>query len=472
MAASKDIDKAITHIMDWAAREDWVETRAAVFDEHFGAVCRQFDLSREDLYRTLEAQDCMGMLFGWAFEDSLARTYEPDERNVIADYLKRRGWRESPAGRQYLEGLRRSVASLYEVVEVSPGHHVDLRDLVRGGDTFRVHERLGTQTLVRWDKLAARVIRASGKNIFSGALLPFPKEAADALLDVLQRSRKRFIKELGKAAGEIPADSLPQDALAEFVLRHSAHAFTAVWLGYTLKRLRQPLPELSNSDGEALMFTETRFPVHDACSADVEKRLDAADGWVRAEHGPHWSWLRGSEARASRADTGMSVDAYRGGERTVLGHAELEEDLLIFSTNSNERAERGKEMLASLLSGLVGAPLTAIRSPEQLLAESRSRRDEDEPAPAGERSISAEEAEQLIRDYKDRHYRDCLDQPIPALGGKSPIQCARSKQGRYKVIEWLKLLENHELREAAAKGATPYDFTWLWEELKLTPHRR
>jgi len=36
----------------------------------------------------------------------------------------------------------------YEVVEVSPGHHCDLRDLVRGGETFRVHERMGTQNFV------------------------------------------------------------------------------------------------------------------------------------------------------------------------------------------------------------------------------------------------------------------------------------------------------------------------------------
>jgi len=37
---------------------------------------------------------------------------------------------------------------LYEVVEVFPGHHCDLRDLVRGGEAFRVHERMGTQNFV------------------------------------------------------------------------------------------------------------------------------------------------------------------------------------------------------------------------------------------------------------------------------------------------------------------------------------
>ena len=49
----------------------------------------------------------------------------------------------------------------------------------------------------------------------------------------------------------------------------------------------------------------------------------------------------------------------------------------------------------------------------------------------------------------DQHYRQCLDESIPALDNKTPRQCARSKKGREKVIEWLKHLENNELRRAA-----------------------
>jgi hypothetical protein len=36
-----------------------------------------------------------------------------------------------------------------------------------------------------------------------------------------------------------------------------------------------------------------------------------------------------------------------------------------------------------------------------------------------------------------------------------------------QVIEWLKLLENNELRRAASQGHTPYDSRWMWDELKL-----
>jgi hypothetical protein len=37
-----------------------------------------------------------------------------------------------------------------------------------------------------------------------------------------------------------------------------------------------------------------------------------------------------------------------------------------------------------------------------------------------------------------------------------------------KVIEWLKYLENGELRRAASQGNKPYDSRWMWDELNLS----
>ena len=71
----------------------------------------------------------------------------------------------------------------------------------------------------------------------------------------------------------------------------------------------------------------------------------------------------------------------------------------------------------------------------------------------------------------DQHYHQCLDEPIPALDNKIPRQCARSKKGREKVIDWLKHLENNELRHAASEGQEPYDSNWMWDELKLGKYR-
>jgi len=105
-----------------------------------------------------------------AFEDFCSRT-GPRGRNVIDDYLDHRGWRESISGRDYLRGLRNSVMSLYEVVEVKPGRGLVLRDLVRDREPIEVDEQLGSESAARWDRIAARVLTIGGRHYLSGAVL-------------------------------------------------------------------------------------------------------------------------------------------------------------------------------------------------------------------------------------------------------------------------------------------------------------
>ena len=54
------------------------------------------------------------------FEDFLTLETE-DGGNIVADYLKRRGFRETASSRAYMNGLRNSVMSLYEVSDLRPG---------------------------------------------------------------------------------------------------------------------------------------------------------------------------------------------------------------------------------------------------------------------------------------------------------------------------------------------------------------
>ena len=72
----------------------------------------------------------------------------------------------------------------------------------------------------------------------------------------------------------------------------------------------------------------------------------------------------------------------------------------------------------------------------------------------------------------DCHYRATLNAPVPALDGKTPKQAVRSKAGREKTARWLKYLENQTARRARALGQPGYDFTWVWDALKIQDLRR
>jgi len=471
MGTRSNTDKAIRNIMNWAERPEWQDEQATVFNAHLAPICDRIDISQEELVLELEEHGYGGMLFGMVFEDFICRRLPPDDKNIIDDYLKRRGWRESVPGRRYLQQLRDSVLSLYEVVEVSPGHHCDLRDLVRDGKTFRVYECMGTQNLVKWDRIAARVLMMNGKQVFSGGILPFPREASQSLLRVLTESQKQFKKELSRAAGKEAIARISSDNLDERFLQDACPAFTSIWLSHTLERLHEPLPEIINRDGETLVFTETRFPFLAEQLEEITHRLDDAPDWERDNSNePTWIWLPEPGAVADKPQGGIAVDTLRDGQHSTSGTLELKPGVLMLTTNSMERAQRGQDVLETLLLGLVGPALSKLQTPEQLMAENERNQQGD-----GDReltdTIDPEIAAEVIHNMLDQHYRQCLDEPIPMLGDKTPRQCAKSKAGRERVIEWLKHLENNELRRATGQGQAPYDSRWMWEELKLAKYR-
>ena len=473
MSKRRDTDKAIRNLMNWTDRPEWADEHAAVFDAHLAPVCERLGYSQEELAQELAEHGYSGMLFGMMFEDFISRDLAPDARNPIDDYLKRRGWRESVLGRRYLQQLRDSVLSLYEVIAVSPGRHCDLRDLVRGGEPIRVAEHLGTQGLVQWDRVVARVLRSDGKYIFSGGILPFTQEAAQDLLKVLNNTRKKLIKQLNRLADkESVSTALPPEVLDRQLLQQACPAFTQIWLMHTLESLHAPLPELVNRDGEPLVFTESRFRFDDKNRHAIIERLDAAAEWERDPTGePVWTWLVEDKGTGKLPEQGLSIQSFYNGGRSISGTLELRSEALTFTANSLERTERGKESLTAFLRDLIGQHLTKVQTPEQLMAEPEPVRQTAAGEPAAD-TIDPGVAAGVMREYFDQHYRRCLGESIPALDGKTPRQCVSSKKGREQVIEWLKYLENHELRRAAETGTAPYDFGWMWEELKLAKSRR
>jgi hypothetical protein len=466
MGKKSDIDKAIANLMRWAERPEWSDERAAVLNDHMAQVSRRLNTSLEEL--GAELADYGGMLIGMFIEDLASRRFTPGNRNIVDDYLKRRGWRESVAGGSYLQQLRDSVLSLYEVVDVFPGKHCDLSDLVRGGKTVRVAERTATQQLVKWDRIAARVLKAEGKRTFSGGMLPFAMEPSQQLLKMLnnagKKADKRFSQLLTELADEEVAESQSSESLQLQLLRSAVPMFVQVWMLDTLDRLHAPPPEIVNRDGDVLVFTETRFRVSPSHQQDVAQRLDNSASWCRDnENELAWIWLPDNE---------VSPNDNEAGAQPILGSLELKSDSLVLTTNSVERAERGKQTLAMLLEGLVGPPLTRLQTPEQMMADAAPTAiDMDERNPL-DASIDPAEAERITHETLDTHYRQILDEPIPALGNKTPRQCVKSKSGKKKVTDWLKHLENQEMRRATSQGVKPYDSGWMWEALKLDSESR
>jgi hypothetical protein len=113
----------------------------------------------------------------------------------------------------------------------------------------------------------------------------------------------------------------------------------------------------------------------------------------------------------------------------------------------------------------IGRPVASYQSAEAAMA-SPNRVPQQPPE-----DIPAAELAAIKLEFLDQHYRETLRSRIPALDDKTPRQALRTKNGRQRVIAWLKYLENGEARRATQTGEEPYDFSWMWKELGLAQER-
>lgn len=479
MGKQHDIDKAIRNLLKWIDRPEWLDAKMSVFDDHLVPVCEQLDITPDELIQELAGAGYMDMLNGMMLEDFFSSRFDPDGKNVIDDYLQHRGWRESVRGRRYLEQLRDSVLSLYEVVELERGKHCDIRDLIRNGKPVRVYERMGTENLVKWDRLAARIVKLDGKHYFTGGILPLQLDASNDLLEHLNQQRKELEANLNKnkkkkrVTKNKPEQALPALDVDAEILRDACPDITLSWLINIFGALHRPFPKLTNTSGDELAFTDTYFPYDKEDRNLIIQRLHDSDDWIPDDdEGLRWVWHpRGNRDVTKNRSPGLAIETYQGGKNTIYGSLVIKSQQINFIANSLERAAQGKKLLQTLLNDLIGQPLTKIETAEQLLSKQiLSNADELLTGISGQSMSSDIDPEMkavVIQSMLDSHYRQCLDDKIPALDNKTPRQCVKNKAGRKKVIEWLKYLENQEQRRAGKENNPLYDFSWMWQELGI-----
>jgi hypothetical protein len=179
----------LTGLIKFLARDDWKSSFEEVLGEHFGPAMQAFDLEYEAIGAALGGSWDM-TLWGVAFEDFLGRQFEPDGRNFVDEYLRRRGWNESAPTKAYMRGLRNSIMSLYEASAIVPAQSFLARDLLRGGAPVLISERTATRTLKEWDRIAARIVVQGQKRILAGGVLAFTFEGSEQLMANPPRGRR------------------------------------------------------------------------------------------------------------------------------------------------------------------------------------------------------------------------------------------------------------------------------------------
>jgi hypothetical protein len=453
-------------VRKWLEREEWSEPFDRLFASHLEAPCKAAGIDTEELPDIL-GDGRASNLFNCIFEDMLASQLE-DGRNIVDDYLKRRGWKELVPNKRYMMALRSSVMSLYEVSDIVRDQSFLARDLLRGGEPVRVSEKLATREMRPWDVVGLRLVKMGPRIEMSGGALPLTRKVGKTLRGNFARARERMRTQL-QGGGENRDAEIGPHTLDTEALRHGAFLFSRLWLEEALEEMLDPTPNtLINSDGETVEPVAVRYPLKpDADRKALADGLASIPG-LRSAAGDRWDMVGppaivppGNESGGAEPLVTLDPDG-----AASLASVELEGCVLTLEANSPRRAERMRALLDPVIGRFVGEAVVTAVPIDEILA---SRSDiEERPPPV----LSAEEERAFVHETLKRHFRGLLDRPEPALGDTSPREAAKTTEGRERLADWLKGQENVNAQHKPGSPVASYDMSWLWEELGVSDLRR
>lgn len=391
---------------------------------------KRFGAAFDDRWETLLDFDSgQQLLLSWLLHDdifagaSIADHYRDAQQNRLA-----------PRDAAWLEAQRAAWLSVWEVVDVEPGHNVKAHDRLTG-ETRVVEEVKASLALVSGDCVLARVVFYGDGAVFCG-IHSNPLKPSDSA-EIVERMRKRL-----RRKREVPSERLREPKHGRFLLELWQDA---VDVAYT----RFDNTSLHNSDGDSLLLTIDHFDYAQADAPAIEQRLRELPRVLAPDPGDedqNYAVLRST----------------RDGDfdETIAGFIALGGGSLRIDTNSVARADILRVQLERACGELI-----RHRAREHADPLSIALQDEFDDAPDfATGDIPPDLAQAIARQFSERHYREWPDYPLPALDGKTPREAVAAKRGREQVDLILQDMEHAEARKPAAER---FDFASVRRDLGL-----
>lgn len=370
-----DPSDVMERLIRWSEQNGWVWYRSGILVDHLDPISEVFDLLHHEILDLVG--DASIPLLAFIREDFFTAGFDDvDVGSVIGDYLKQRGWREDVQGKRYLEALESSTPTLYEICDLEPGRAIVIRDLLMGGARPATVANSGMlDDVERGDCFAGRLLDVGGEPRLTMGMLQFPREVADVACTTIHALAEQRMKPGDREAmrlTEKDADAVAMQRELPFS-QATSRTLTTFWLVNALTAILSDMPRLQNSDGEEIRFSDIIFPLR-ADPAEVAAVLDRVDAFEKEDE-EFWTWKNPNPPMPEEAEEDAEEEPMHLRGEMSLGGIGLDPGGLVLSVNSKERAERGRNLLASRLGRLAGSPRTRRRDPIRTFRESLRPRD-------------------------------------------------------------------------------------------------
>lgn len=387
-------------------------------DEVMSWTMKRFRVETVAALQRLEADPEMTMQLGVPF---LAYGLPVGGRCIVDWYLEERGWALTRGEREWLEWQQRSWLSIWEVTDVHPGRGLELCDVLTG-ETRSVHEVSGSKCVERHFVILARVVDTDSVSLICGMhARPLRPMQASPVIDRMRRLLRR--------KGTVTPDRLREPRIIWGMLE--------AWSDEVSARLSPPL--LLNTDGEEVLLTEDRWTFDPSKREEVLQRIATIENIDPEEDGVFTILQEGNRVHADW-------------DNTIIAHVEVNESRLLARTNSIARADAVRVRVERVCGSLLSAVMRSHTDPASTQGEPREPR------------IPTPDEQAVVREMKERHYAQWLNDAIPALGGKTPREAARTKSGRERLTM---ILDEIELTESQVPEGARFNVVKLRRALGL-----
>jgi len=400
----------------------------------------------EPLMLPEEALDEGGAFIEWYIHDYLLSSGKTILEEYYSSHLNRLTGNE----REILRSHMKACPGIYEVQGVTKGTGMKLSDIFTS-EELDVKDVRGSYQVVKWDFLMVRVYDLKGTKRFVGIGRILPRDSVQGLKDFLLHEFERFKGESGHHDWK------------DFMKKRSYLA------EHYMKKLPEESPILLTPEGHSLIISKAHFHIRDfdrVLDILYEEKDFALDNLVPDKEAK-FSWLKRGESReweVVKPEKGIILDSkfmHESGQLSwdILGDIIIDGKGLTLECISKERLKRGKQRLSNLLKGHINHKVDTFEDMEAAIDRDRGERDDEE----GELDSRARS---MMESMMHQKFRDWIDERIPALEGMTPHEAVRSVDGRDKVLEMIKDMENREERKKM-KGMSYMDISFIREELGL-----
>lgn len=389
------------------------------FHEYELALCEYFEwrdivIEDDDFSEELfQGENEISRFLAWYSLYFLTEEYKKTFPELYAA-LKRK--KLTPLEKEILEGYRHNPLGLFEVQKVVPGKGLYLKELFEGEIRF-VHEPGAARQVCKWDILYTGLAGARGVYFMSdfGMIIipPRLKHIIEKGIFSIYRVQKKNSREIRNFLRFRSAEvfAFIQNIMEDYESYHIKNAEGDPLLYSTLHYRIEDMPAFLELIGRTTIFV--RDHVEYSGEGDV----------ARAEY----IWVK-KERKKSRLC-----------ENATQGLILVEDGRLKARCNSRFRAEKLKAILAGVFGTILNYECTIFEDQKFVKTEG--------PAPLiDEELLECEEFRDVLKEILARHYEGWAEQKLPAIGNISPREAVKSPQGRLRVMDLLKELENHDER--------------------------